>query len=75
MEVQNGFSLSTGEEDLRFEEKDPGAGEVQVCAGLQDQRAEEADRAQGERRQGHEGANPGGESLCRSNSSTLWTTH
>ena len=50
-----------GEAYLRPEEEEPGVGKVQVCAGLQDQGAEEADRAPRERHQEHEGTDPGGE--------------
>lgn len=35
------------EKDLLAQEEDVGVGEVQVCAGLQDQGAEEGHRAQG----------------------------
>lgn len=50
-----------GEENLRPEEEEPGAGEVQVCPGLQDQRTEETDRAQRERHQRDERADSRGE--------------
>lgn len=54
-------SFFAGEENLRPEEEEPGAGEVQVCPGLQDQRTEETDRAQRERHQGDEGADSRGQ--------------
>ena len=37
--------LTTGKEDLRFKKEESRTGEVQICLGLQDQRAEETDRA------------------------------
>ena len=52
------FIFHEGKADLRLEEKEPGAGEVQVRAGLQDQGAEEADRAARDGDQGEEGADP-----------------
>ena len=42
--IRNSLRLP-GEENVRPKKEQPGAGEVQVRAGLQDQRAEEADRA------------------------------
>ena len=55
--------VSAGEEDLRSEEEEPGAGEVQVCPGLQDQGAAAADGAQREQDQEDEGADQEGQAL------------
>ena len=52
--------LSSGKTYLWSQKEEPGIGEVQVCVGLQDQGAEEADRAAWEWHQGHEGTDPGG---------------
>ncbi len=48
----------TGKAYLRLEKEEPGAGEVQVCAGLQDQRVEESDRAERDSNKGEERTDP-----------------